>query len=168
MRLHRRFHEAVDQRPGAAMIAFFIQGKRLGRITTLPLLLEEEDRQRAKQRQVLRGTGLPGAATIFILSAISAVVLAILDTPVVASRLEDFLRGKFIRPQAREQKADVVAFFIRPSLAKVLGVSFHLQDLGCPGQPQRFRIGQLMGDPIGREPAVPIVHLRPQRGKNCP
>jgi hypothetical protein len=40
--------------------------------------------------------------------------------------------------------------------------------LGRTRQSQRFRIGQLVPDPIGRDPAVPFVHLDLRRGKNRP
>lgn len=148
------------------MIALFIEGKGFGRVASLPLALKVEDRQRAKERKVLRRTGLPGAATIFILGPITTVVLAILDTPVVAGGLEHFRRRQLVSPQAGYDIADVAGFFINSSLAQVLSVSFNLQDLRRSRQPQGLGIGQLMPDPIGRDPSVPFVYFRHWRGKN--
>jgi hypothetical protein len=51
------------------------------------LPFEQEDRQRAKEGQTAGGMGVSDGATVLILDAIPAMVLAVFNTPVVAGQL---------------------------------------------------------------------------------
>ena|ERR1700692_2493819 len=98
-------------------------GQGLFTVLAFGLLFEKEDRQRAKEGQVAGGVSLPDGATVLILSAITTMVLAIFNTPVVPGGLQQRLRACFIRPESGDAESRLVGFLGHLAFAHMLDVA---------------------------------------------
>ena len=55
------------------------------------LLFEQEDRKGAQEREVARTVGLVHAAAVLVLSAVSTMMLAILNAPMISGDLQQLV-----------------------------------------------------------------------------
>ena len=55
------------------------------------LLLEQEDRKGAEEREVARTVGLLNAAAVLVLGPVSTMMLAILNAPMISGDLEQLV-----------------------------------------------------------------------------
>ena len=62
--------------------------ERLFAVLGFALLLEEENRQGTEQAQIARRWGVPHRTVVFPLGAITPMMLAIFNTPVLAGQLQ--------------------------------------------------------------------------------
>ena len=72
------------------------------------MLFKKEDRQSSEERQVLSRSTVSHPTAVFILSAISSVMLAILNGPMSPKGIEQLLWSRFMLPQAAEGITDIV------------------------------------------------------------
>src|SRR5207253_2533952 len=80
-------HEAPEQAWPLVGDVAFIVGQGFLAIGANALLFVKKNGQRAKDRKVARTAGFMHLATVFVLSSISAVVLAIFNRPMIAREL---------------------------------------------------------------------------------
>lgn len=159
MELRAGGQEPINEGPRPAHEALFIDRQGARRPWPLPLLLEEKDRQAAKEGEVLRGPGVPDPAAVLVLGAITAVVLAVFDGPVSADGLEDFPDRGLVFPEAADGVTDFIGGLPHLALAHVLAEGLDAQQAHRSGQADLRRIDGPMPDPIGGDPSVSL--LRP-------
>jgi hypothetical protein len=90
----------------------------------MPLLFVKENGQRTEQGKIACAHGVADGATVFILGAITAKVLAVLDAPMHARPAQELLWIGFIGPQAGDQKSHFGGFLDDFALADSLNVPF--------------------------------------------
>src|SRR5512139_952449 len=71
-----------------------------------PLTLEEINHQGAEQRQITGRAGLADQAAVFVLGAVAAVVLTVLNGPMVASQSQQLVRGSLVGPATGDRIDD--------------------------------------------------------------
>ena len=75
----------MDDPPGLATTTALKVGEGAAGPRAGPLTLEEINHQGAEQRQITSRAGLADQAAVFVLGAVAAVVLTVLNGPMVAS-----------------------------------------------------------------------------------
>ncbi len=115
--------KSADQTPRSPVNVRFLIRQGLFTAWALKLRQEQENGQRAKQGQIARRRGVAHGAAVLVLGAISAIVLAIFNAPVVAGHLQQLLRAGLLRPVGGHGKNDIVGFFDDSAAANLLSVA---------------------------------------------
>jgi hypothetical protein len=103
-------HEATDERCGLTTGVPLKVGQGLLGSFTAALGFEQKNGQGAEQGEIACGGGVAHGATILVLGAIAAVVLAVFDGPVTADQIEQSLRSGLFGPEAGEGESHVLGF----------------------------------------------------------
>ena len=127
--------ETADDSPGLAKDTALEIGQRFFAALFSFLLLEYEDGQRAKQREIARRDGVTHHATILILGAIPPIVLAVFDAPMSASDSQQTVRAGFFGPEGGHRKAGLVGLFNHLALAQDLCVAVMRTTCATPAKP---------------------------------
>lgn len=125
--------EVVDHAPGMRVMVRLKIGERFFAAFAVALPLKQKDGQGPEQAQIACRYRVPDRTTVFILGAITPMVLAIFNTPVLPSQLQQGFWPGFLRGEGGYCKNGVVGFFIDLALAHMLGVAVEANDLRYSG-----------------------------------
>ncbi len=136
--------------------AAFEAGDDLGRVLDCPALevrqrefptlaarltFAQEDRQGAEEAEIARGGVMTDLATILVLSAITPVMLSVLDTPVVAGNGQQPLRTRLLGGEAGDGVVALGGVLDHHASTQFLAMAFDADDLGDGGQTEGLWIG---------------------------
>jgi|1185.fasta_scaffold23912_2 hypothetical protein len=96
------------------------------------LLFEQEDSKGAKEREVARTFGLVHTAAVLVLGAVSTMMLAILNAPMISGDLEQFVGGGFLGLVAGDGENAFVSFLDDLAFADVLDMATNASELSDP------------------------------------
>lgn len=140
-------------------------GERFFAALGFALLLEEEDRQGTEQAQIARGRGVPNRAVVLALGAITPMMLAIFNAPVLAGYLEQPLGSGFLGRERRHGTDRLVGFFVDLAFAQVLSMAMDAADLSDARQAQGGGIGRRAPELAQFNSPVPLIQRAGLRGE---
>src|SRR6266404_7882241 len=131
------------------------------------LLLEQEDGKGAEEREVARTVGLVDAAAVLILGAVSTMMLAILNAPMISGDLEQLVGGGFLGVVAGDGENRFVSFLGDLAFADVLDMATNASELSDPSQPDGLRLGWAGPELALFNAPVALLQSAGLRGENC-
>jgi len=111
------------------VIAFLKIGEGFFGVLAEALEFKEENRQGTQEGEIARRGGMSDRASVLILGAVPAVVLAVLDGPVTAHQFKQAIRIGLLWPEARQSESHLAGFLNHLAAANRLGFAVDPNDL---------------------------------------
>jgi hypothetical protein len=123
----------MDASSGLATAAAMEIGQGAAGCGAVSLAFKQIDNQRAEQRQIAGRAGVADQAAVFVLGAVTAMVLAVLNGPMVARPSQQLRGGGLLGPATGDGIDDVAGGFEEAALPEGLDSALDANELGGAG-----------------------------------